>query len=280
MRSRHLLLLLVTGVAVLLAACEGGSPLERHVDRFLRESGHGLLGPVGEVQNLNFPDQSGLVHVVVRNVEGDVRIRGQRDDASGPTTVRLRPRSVVETNFAARRELDEMKWTAEMKDGPGGSRVLEVTIGTQDPKAWFVRCDIEIDTPRLGRADVVTDHGRVLIVDNRGGVQVKTTMGDVRMRTPWPITEPCRIDTKDGDVEWIVRGESSGAFDCECIGGEVNVFARYGHWVAVDPRNDHNTLVSRLNGGENPIVIRVLEGSVYIVIVEDPHDTGTFIRPT
>jgi hypothetical protein len=38
--------------------------------------------------------------------------------------------------------------------------------------------------------------------------------------------------------------------------------------------------VSRLNGGENPVVIRVTEGSVYIVIVEDPHDTGTFIRPT
>lgn len=280
MPLRHFLLLLISGAAWLLAACEGGSPLERHVDRFLRESGHGLLGPVGEVQNLNFPDQTGLVHVVVRNVEGDVRIRGQRLDASGPTTVRLRPRSVVDTNFAARRELDEMAWTAQMKDGPDGSRVLEVTIGTQDPKAWFVRCDIEIDTPRLGRADVVTDHGRVLVEDNRGGVQVKTTMGDVRMRTPWPVTEPCRIETRDGDVEWIVRGESSGAFDCESIGGEINVFARYGHWVATDPRNDHNSLVSRLNGGENPVVIRVLEGSVYIVIVEDPHDTGTFIRPT
>ena len=279
MRLRSILTPLLAAASCLLAACEGNSPLERSVDRFLRESGQGLLSPTGEVQNLSFPDQSGLVHVVVRNIEGDVRIRGQRQDASGPTTVRLRPRATVGTNFAARQELDQVQWDAQMKEGPGGSRVLEVSIRTKDPKAWFLRCDMEIDTPRLGRADVVTDHGRVLVEDNRGGVQVKSTFGDVRMRTPWPITEPCRIEAKDGDVEWIVRGESSGAFDCESIGGDVHVYARYGHWVATDPRNDHNSLAARLNSGENPVVIRVLEGGIYIVIVEDPHDTGTFIRP-
>lgn len=274
-----MLFLWLAALASLLAACEGPTPLERHVDRFLRESGQGLLGPVGEVQNLSFPDQAGLVHVVVRNIEGDVRVRGRREDASGPTTVRLRPRATVDTNFAARNELDQVQWDAQMKDGPGGSRVLELSLRTRDPKAWFLRCDIEIDTPRLGRVDVVTDHGRVLAEDNRGGVQLKSTFGDVRVRTPWPITEPCRIEAKDGDVEWIMRGESSGAFDCECIGGKVHMYARYGHWVAADPRNDHNSLVGRLNGGENPVVIRVLEGSLYIRIVEDPHDTGTFISP-
>ena len=280
MRTRHLLSCLLAIAACLMPACEGNTVLERHVDRFLRESGQGLLSPVGEVQNLTFPDQAGLVHVVVRNIEGDVRVRGQRVDASGDTTVRLRPRATMDTNFAARQELDQVQWDAQMKEAADGSRVLELSIRTRDPSAWFLRCDIEIDTPRLGRADIVTDHGRVLVEDNRGGVLVKSTFGDVRMRTPWPITEPCRIECKDGDVEWIVRGESSGAFDCESVGGEINVFARYGHWVATDPRNDGNSLVSRLNGGENPVVIRVTEGSVYIVIVEDPHDTGTFIRPT
>jgi len=110
-------------------------------------------------------------------------------------------------------------------------------------------------------------------------VHVQTTFGDVRMLTPWPITEPCSIDDKDGDVEWIVRGESSGAFDCETIGGTMHVFARYGRWIATDKRNDHNSLASTLNGGTNPIVIRVTDGDIYIATVENPHDTGTFIRP-
>ena len=176
MRLRSILTPLLAAASCLLAACEGNSPLERSVDRFLRESGQGLLSPTGEVQNLSFPDQSGLVHVVVRNIEGDVRIRGQRQDASGPTTVRLRPRATVGTNFAARQELDQVQWDAQMKEGPGGSRVLEVSIRTKDPKAWFLRCDMEIDTPRLGRADVVTDHGRVLVEDNRIGDSAASTV--------------------------------------------------------------------------------------------------------
>jgi len=219
--------------------------------------------------------------VVVKNVEGDVRIRGTHKNGAdtGPTTVRLRPHSTGGSGPEVAKQLDNMKWNAEMKPQLDGSRILEVTIATDDPTAWFVKCEIEVDTPRLGRVSVNTTHGRVLIVDNHGGVHVQTTFGDVRMLTPWPITEPCSIDDKDGDVEWIVRGESSGAFDCETIGGTMHVFARYGRWIATDKRNDHNSLASTLNGGTNPIVIRVTDGDIYIATVENPHDTGTFIRP-
>ena len=276
----RLLILPAWCLVLAMIACEGNTPFERQVDRFLRESGHGLVGPVGEVQNLHFEEEPGLLHVVVKNVEGHVRVRGMRHNASGPTTVRLRPRSTVEAGFSGTQVLESLAWDAQMKPQPDGSRVLEITLSLKDPSAWFIRCDVEIDTARLGRVSVDTNHGRVLVVDNRGGVNLRSSFGDIRMRTPWPITEPCRIDSKDGDVEWIVRGESSGAFDCESLGGEINVFARYGRWIAVDPRNDHDSLVSTLNGGENPIVIRVTDGDVHIVIVEDPHDVGTFIRPT
>jgi len=279
MKRRTPIALALLLAATIVAACDGPSPLERATDRFLRESGDGILGMAGTVQYLNFPEGDGLVHVRVRNFQGDVRVRGKRKDDTGPTTIRLRPSADIDHSYTISRQLEGISWNADMKRQSDGSRLLELTLNIPDPKAWFIRCEIEIDTPSLGRADVVTDHGRVLVEDNRGGVQVKSTFGDVRMRTPWPITEPCRIEAKDGDVEWIVRGESSGAFDCESIGGDVHVYARYGHWVATDPRNDHNSLAARLNSGENPVVIRVLEGGIYIVIVEDPHDTGTFIRP-
>lgn len=270
-----LLALAATGVT----GCEGNSSLERHADRFLRESGQGLLGLAGKVETLSFPDAPGLLNVSVRNMQGDVRIRGQRKDAEGPVTVRLRPVAVTESTAAVATQLDGLKWDAQMKPQPDGSRLLEVTLTTPDPKAWFVRCEIEIDVPRLGSVQVATDHGRVLVDDNRGGIQVKTTFGDVRMRTPWPVTQPCRVDVRDGDVEWIVRGESSGAFDCETVGGKINVYARYGRWIAVDPRNDHDSLVATLNGGTNPVVVRAQDGDISVVIVEDPHDTGTFAHP-
>ena len=270
-----LLALAATGVT----GCEGNSSLERHADRFRRESGQGLLGLAGKVETLSFPDAPGLLNVSVRNMQGDVRIRGQRKDAEGPVTVRLRPVAVTESTAAVATQLDGLKWDAQMKPQPDGSRLLEVTLTTPDPKAWFVRCEIEIDVPRLGSVQVATDHGRVLVDDNRGGIQVKTTFGDVRMRTPWPVTQPCRVDVRDGDVEWIVRGESSGAFDCETVGGKINVYARYGRWIAVDPRNDHDSLVATLNGGTNPVVVRAQDGDISVVIVEDPHDTGTFAHP-
>jgi len=266
-------------MAAVLGACEGGSPFERHADRFLREGGDGIFGQTGATQNLTFPDAAGLVHVRVRNLQGDVRIRGHRREAAGETTVRLRPNSVVDSGFAATQQLDSMKWSAQMKPQPDGSRLLDVTLSTPDPKAWFVRCEIEIDTPRLGRVDVLTDHGRVLVVDNRGGVTAQTTFGDFRMRTLWPVLEPCRVDVRDGDVEWIVRGESSGAFDCETIGGKMNVYARYGRWIAADPRNDHDSLAATLNGGTNPVVVRAQDGDISVIVVEDPHDTGTFAKP-
>ena len=280
MSLRHSAITLALALlAACVAACEGNSPLERHVDRFLREGGEGLVGMTGTVQNLTFPEAPGLVNVSVRNLQGDVRIRGQRREAEGPTTVRLRPVTISQSTAAVANQLEGLKWDAQMKPQPDGSRLLEVTLSTPDPKAWMVRCEIEIDTPRLGSVQVATDHGRVLVDDNRGGVRVNTTFGDVRMRTPWPVLQPCRIDVKDGDVEWIVRGESSGAFDCETIGGKINVYARYGRWLATDPRNDHDSLVATLNAGKNPVVVRAQDGDISIVIVEDPHDTGTFAHP-
>ena len=278
-RRAPVVTLLLLAVSAIVAACDGPSPFERATDRFLREGGDGILGMAGTVQNLSFPEADGLVHVKVRNMQGDVRVRGQRKDAAGPTTVRLRPSADIDHSYAISRQLEGIKWNADMKPQADGSRLLELTLSVPDPKAWFVRCEIEIDTPRLGRVDVATDHGRVLVEDNRGGVTVKTAFGDVRMRTPWAITEPCRIDVRDGDAEWIVRGESSGAFDCETIGGKVGVYARYGRWIATDPRNDHDSLVGTLNGGTNPVVIRVQDGDIGVMVVEDPHDTGTFAKP-
>ena len=67
--------------------------------------------------------------------------------------------------------------------------------------------------------------------------------------------------------------------DCETIGGKVNVFARYGRWIATDPRNDHDSLVATLNGGTNPVVVRAQDGDISVLVVEDPHDTGTFAKP-
>ncbi|MFM7810065.1 MAG: hypothetical protein ACKPEA_19385, partial [Planctomycetota bacterium] len=101
-------------VVAALAACEGNSPLERHADRFLREGGDGIFGQTGVTQNLTFPDASGLVHVRVRNLQGDVRIRGSRREAQGETMVRLRPNSEVDSGFAATTQLDTMKWDAQM----------------------------------------------------------------------------------------------------------------------------------------------------------------------
>ena len=124
-----------------------------------------------------------------------------------------------------------------------------------------------------------TRRGKIIVDDNRGPVDLSTKGAEIRVRTPWPMTQPCAMVNKDADINWSTRGESSGEFDCETVGGNIISYCRYGRWIVVDKRNDTNSLHATLNGGKNPIVMRNVDGDIRIKIVEDPHNTGTFHWP-
>lgn len=248
-------------------------------NRVLNGAADGITGSVGKPVNLTFADKEFVIDVVIKNASGDVIVRGKPSEATGETAVRIEPRNEIRTVHQRKKNLDEIEWDVHMDPNDHGGQTLTIDVRSIDKDAWFAGSDIEVDTPRLGRVKVDTRRGKIIVDDNRGPVDLATAEGEIRVRTPWPMTEPCAMVTKNADISWTTRGESSGEFDCETLGGNIISYCRYGRWISVDKRNDKNSLHATLNFGKNPIVIRNVDGDIRITIVEDPHATGTFHWP-
>ncbi|MCE9619499.1 MAG: hypothetical protein K8R92_06290 [Planctomycetes bacterium] len=278
MRRRTTSILLCAALAA-AAACHGTSGPERLTNRVLSGSRDGLAGAVDSPINLEFPDQPGLLDVKIKNASGDVLVLGRAEEATGDTKVRIEPRIEVRAAGDSKMQLEKIKWVARVDPNDHGGHTLFIEVGSTDIDAWFVGSDIEVEVPRLGAVTVDTKRGKIMVDDNRGPVDLSTVRGEIRMRTPWPITQPCAMVTKDADIVWISRGQSSGEFDCETIGGNIVAYCRMGRWNIADHRNDKNSLHAILNSGSNPVVMRNVDGDIRITIVEDPHDTGSFHWP-
>ena len=137
--------------------------------------------------------------------------------------------------------------------------------------------EIVVVTPALDSVKVRSTKGDVTVIDNRGSVDIETTRGDVRMMTPWPMTGPMTIVTSEGSIDYRVRGESKGVFDCESRGGEVRQRAEFGKWIALNGDNDHDRFLAVLNDGTNPVVLRTSEKNIRVAIVPDPTAVGIYI---
>ncbi|RLT00478.1 MAG: hypothetical protein DWI18_01645 [Planctomycetota bacterium] len=262
-----------------LASCNGRSSTERVTNRLVNGMMDGITGAVDDPIDLTFADSADVVDVRVKNISGDVVIRGQVKEATGDTLVRVEPRIDIRSANDPKMQLEKIKWVARLDANDSGGHTLLIEISCVDPDAWFVGADIEVDVARLGAVTVNSRRGKIIVDDNRGPVDLSTTRGEIRVRTPWPMTQPCAMVNKDADINWSTRGESSGEFDCETVGGNIISYCRYGRWIVVDKRNDMNSLHATLNGGKNPIVMRNVDGDIRIKIVEDPHNTGTFHWP-
>ena len=263
----------------MLASCNGGSSTERMANRVINGMSDGVSGAVDKPIDLVFDDSADVLDVHVKNVSGDVVIRGKTKEATGDSLVRIEPRIEIRSANDPKMQLEKIKWSAHIDANDSGGHTLVIEVVSTDPDAWFVGSDIEVDVARLGAVTVNTRRGKIIVDDNRGPVDLSTTGGEIRVRTPWPMDQPCAMVNKDADISWSTRGESAGEFDCETVGGNIISYCRYGRWTMVDKRNDQNSLHANLNAGKNPIVMRNVDGDIRITIVEDPHSTGTFHWP-
>jgi len=231
---------------VTIASCNGGSSTERLANRMINGTVDGIAGSVDNPVDLTFIDQGLVVDVVIKNASGDVIVRGKPNEATGDTTARIEPRIEIRTVRQRKAKLDEIQWDVQMEQNDHGGQTLTIDVRSIDQDAWFAGADIEVDTPRLGNVRVDTRRGKIIVDDNRGPVDLTTAEGEIRVRTPWPMTQPCAMVTKNADISWITRGESSGEFDCETLGGNIISYCRYGRWISVDKRNDQNSLHATL----------------------------------
>lgn len=220
---------------------------------------------------------SGPVAVDIDNFSGDVTVRADR----GVKTTIVEVRRVASHGLGrwteSREALDDASWTASLAAREGGGETLTILTDTPNPEEHFHRLEILVVAPSLDSVKIQTRRGHVTVIENQGPVQIETSNGDVRLMTPWPMTGPMTIVTSEGSIDYRVRGESKGVFDCESIGGQVRQRCEFGKWRALDPQNDHDRFLAVLNEGTNPVVLRTTRDNIRVAVVPDPVRVGSMI---
>ena len=85
-------------------------------------------------------------------------------------------------------------------------------------------------------------------------------------------------DAVEGDIEYRVRGESTGIFDCIAEGGKVDHHVSYGKFI-IAPNRRTGRLLAALNDGGNSVVLHTEDGNIKVAVVSNPTDIGTAIFP-
>jgi len=199
------------------------------------------------------------------HIKGDARVIIQREASHGYGRRDEASDSIALMNESVGMEVDSQ-----------GRQVLKVRASTTAEEAHYHRTNVVIQAPAIDGVRVHTTHGRVKITGAQGPIEVATTGGDIYFATTLAITEPVEITTGDGNIDYRVRAESTGLFDCESAGDKVLHRVRYGSFI-IHSGTDQDSLRASLNDGENPVSLRATNGKVRIAIVPDPMAHGSRI---
>lgn len=256
-------------LASLPAGCSGKAAPENVLLGAAGAVHEGVLGWQSITDDTVRLASTGIVDVDIEVFAGEVRVVADPTVKETRVTVRrtgthgwLRERESMDS-------LGEIHYTVSL-DHPGERDRAVVRAGTDHPEPHFQATEVTVVVPDLGAVRVLTARGDVWIEGNRRGVEVKSTRGQIRLMTPWQIVEPISLVTTEGDVDLRLRGESTGAFDAETVGGVIKSKVKYGKWIAMHNENDADTLHATMNGGTNPITLRTSNADVMISVVPMP----------
>jgi len=264
----------IAALSALSAGCAGHSSVERGIDRAHASMAASFDG--AQTRDLNYAlDVDGIVDVDLESFAGDVVIRGGRETkgkALISATVMARHGSDRKDEAIA--SLDDIAVKAEIRRG-GDVPVIAVRCTTSHDEPWLHRANVDIELPELRRVRIKTRDGKAFVYENRGACRVETVDGDIRMFTPWAISEDVTLVTRGGEIIFRAFTGTCGTFDVECVNGDVLTRIEAGDWRILDRRNDHDTLRATLGTCGNKVTIRNVDAKVRISIVKDPMEYGS-----
>jgi len=177
----------------------------------------------------------------------------------------------------AEASLSQIDYIVEVVPGDLG-QVLRIRTFTTHAEPHFQRADIHIDVPAVDGVFVRTERGDVVAINIEGEVDIANKLGDVRIMTNLPMKRSVTIVNSEGDIEYRVRGESTGVFDCTADGGRVEHRVKYGTF-RIAPNRRSGRLQAALNQGDNLIDLRTQDGNIFIAVVADPTAVGILLFP-
>jgi hypothetical protein len=177
----------------------------------------------------------------------------------------------------AKQSLAEIGYSAVVVPGVSEPQI-EIRTWTTHAEPHHQRAHLEIGVPAVNRLKLHTRRGLVEAIDIEGAVHIECAEGDVRVMTNRPMRRAVNVLNHQGDIDYRVRGESTGSFDCEAADGEVLYRARQGRFIIDEVT--HETLRAVLNDGGNLIRLRTSGGDIRVAIVHNPTQVGkTIVDP-
>ena len=168
----------------------------------------------------------------------------------------------------ARASLDDINTSVELVPGTYGQR-LQVRTGTTNAEPAFQRTDIYITLPLIEGMRIRTDDGNIGVVRGAGAMDLETSNGNVAVKTSVPIREPVTIINNGGGIEYITRSESTAKFAARVVHGTIMHHVIRGD-LRVHAGTDETSFQATLNDGENPVILRTVDGDIRIKIVAEP----------
>ncbi|MHC5005927.1 MAG: DUF4097 family beta strand repeat-containing protein [Planctomycetota bacterium] len=214
---------------------------------------------------------TGPVAIDVESFGGDVIITANEKLTEATVTVRREARHGSSRRKEAKASLAEIGYSAVVVPGESGP-VLEVRTWTGHPEPYFQRAHLEINVPAATGVTVRSRDGLVAAVDIEGAVDIECAAGDVRVMTNRPMWQAVTVINDQGDIDYRVRGESTGLLDCETQDGELLYRARQGRFIVSEVTP--TMLRATLNEGENPIRLRTTGGNIRVAVVHNPTEVG------
>ncbi len=219
-------------------------------------------------------EMAGPVSVDVESFNGHVVIKADPKATGVTFQVQREGTHGLLRGGESERAIEGIDYTAEIVPGELGP-VLKVRTWTDTPEPHFQMANIWITAPGIQNVKVVTKNGCVRVDGMSGSADITTREGDIVIMTNEPMTRPVTAVTSEGNIDYRVRGESTGNFDAETVRGVIKHRLLYGRFT-MEP-SDSNALRMTLNDGENPIRLRTVDGDIRIAVVSNPVAVGTFI---
>ena len=266
---------LLVSLAAALSACGPGQPDDVVIGGMhdIRRAASGVRWETDETIRL---ETTGVVSIDLDSFAGSVLVKANKNLSETLVTVERATRHGFPRYGEAGRSLDLIDYTVSLDRGTSGEEIVVVRANSSGTETVLGRANVRIETPELGAVRIRTSRGDVQVLENRGSIDIVTSHGNVSVATPWSMRDSVSIMNREGDVEYRVRGESTGLFDLETVGGVVSTRCRYGRWMGADPENRADRVIAVLNGGDNPIVIRTSDGDIDVAIVSDPVGSAEF----
>jgi hypothetical protein len=173
--------------------------------------------------------------------------------------------------------LDLIDYRIELREGDLDREVLVITTSTAHPEPHFQGVDFMIRTGEVGRVDVVTRRGHVWVENNRDGLDIETTNGDIRVVTDFPMNDAVTLVTKEGSVDYRVAPGSTGLYDLRSMGGEVHQRFTNARVVALGVENGPSIFYGEVGDRDNPVTIRTTYDDIRVSVVKNPTDCGPII---